>query len=81
MTTPLDMVASKQNEVFLLLQSQDNNLDHTQVTKVIDIFRADPSTVNAYIAPSNDEIRWDWLHGPQMLGGPGTAESVGASSM
>src|SRR5882762_8584120 len=81
MTTPLDMVTSKQNEAFLLLQSRDDSLDRMQVTKIIDIFRADPSAVNAYIALSNDEIRRDWLHGPQMLGGPGTAESVGASSM
>jgi hypothetical protein len=81
MTTPLDMVASKQNEAFVLLQSRDDNLDRAQVTKIIDIFRTDPSAVNAYIALSNDGMRRDWLHGPQMLGSPGAAESVGASSM
>jgi len=81
MTTPLNMVASKQNEAFLLLQSQDDNLDHDQVTKIIEIFRADPSAVNAYIALSNDEMRQHWLHGPQMLGDSGAAGSVGASSI
>ena len=81
MTTPLDTVSSKQNEAVLLLQSRDDDLDYDQVTKVIDIFRTDPSAVNVYIALSNDTMRRNWLHGPHMLADSGAAGSVGAPSM
>ena len=69
MAAPLNTVAAKQDNALQILQTQDaGSLSRVQMRKVVEIFTVNPASVTTYIALSNDEIRWDWLHGPQMLG-------------